>query len=396
MKDQALAYWLALLRVPGIGPINFMRLIQHFGDPPQILAAGNAEWQRIGLTEKLRRHLQQPDWAGVDKDLQWIENSHCQVITLNEEIYPPLLRKIHDPPPLLFILGNPQLLSSLQLAIVGTRSPSAYGQKIAHEFSKYLSSAGFTITSGLALGIDAASHWGTFAGNGKTIAVAGTGLDRVYPAQHRELAHKIAKEGALISEFLPGTPANKENFPRRNRIISGLSLGTLIVEASLHSGALYTAQQALEQGREIFAIPGSIHNPLVKGCHKLIKEGAKLVESASDIAEELFTHLPKLGANSHLWTSLQSPLKQPTLLAKPAPATNSNDSEPLLLTIAPDNNLEPEYTQLLSLLCNGPISIDHLVEQSGFRVEVISSMLLVLELQGKVTTQTGGLYLLTD
>jgi DNA processing protein len=220
----------------------------------------------------------------------------------------------------------------------------------------------------MALGIDAASHRGALNGCGKTIAVVGTGVDRVYPAQHHELAHQIAEAGVLVSEFPPGTPPKASHFPRRNRIISGLSLGSLVVEASLHSGALYTAQQALEQGREVFAIPGSIHNPLVKGCHKLIKEGAKLVETAADIVEELWMRMPAI-----------------------APSVNAVALPPTQETIG-EEELDTEYHRLLTYLCTGPTSIDHLVEQSGLTAETISSMLLILELRGLVAAQSGGLY----
>jgi len=357
-------YWLALARAPGIGPVSFLRLLERFGNPREVFAAGRSQW--YGLKSELISYLQSPDWEAVEKDLQWLETSGCQLLTLTHAAYPQRLRDIHDPPPVLFVRGDCSLLSSLQLAMVGTRRPSRHGEETAREFAQYLSKAGFTITSGLALGIDAACHRGALAGSGKTIAVAGTGLDRVYPAQHRELAHQIAQQGALVSEFFPGTLAKPTNFPRRNRVISGLSLGTLVVEAPLHSGSLYTAHQALEQGREIFAIPGHIHNPLIKGCHQLIKEGAKLVENAADIVEELLAHLPSLTV-------------QP-VPHKSAPAN-----------LLPDDELEPEYVQLLDFLAT-PTSIDNLVELSGLTAEAISSRLLILELRGLVAVQTGGLY----
>lgn len=371
-------YWLALAHAPGIGPVNFIRLLKRFGTPRKVFEAGKAEWQFFGLKGELLNFLQNPDWYVVEKDLQWLDSSGCQLLTLHHPDYPERLRNIHDPPPILFVLGERTLLSSLQLGMVGTRSPSHQGEEVAREFAHYLSCAGFTITSGLALGIDAASHRGALTGSGKTIAVTGTGLDRVYPAQHRELAHQIAERGALVSEFFPGTLAKPTHFPRRNRIISGLSLGILVVEAPLHSGALYTAHQALEQGREVFAIPGHIHNPLVKGCHKLIKDGAKLVENAADIIEELLTHLPTLtvqpmsGESTYSQRTSSSPSQLPELM---------------------DDELEPEYVQLLSLLGTKPTSIDNLVELSGLTAEVISSMLLILELRGLVAAQTGGLYI---
>ena len=200
-------------------------------------------------------------------------------MTLHDARYPELLKQIADPPSILFVQGDVSLLAKWQIALVGSRNPSASGRDTAYEFSRYLAQDGITINSGLAMGIDAASHQGALAAGGKTIAVIGTGLDRVYPAKHRELAHEIASTGAIVSEFALGTSPRAENFPRRNRIISGLSLGTVVVEAAVKSGSLITARMAMEQGREVFAIPGSIHNPLARGCHQLIRQGAKLVEN---------------------------------------------------------------------------------------------------------------------
>jgi DNA processing protein len=206
---------------------------------------------------------------------------------VNDGRYPPLLREIPQAPPVLFVHGDPDCLRVPQLAMVGTRNPTPSGRETARQFAAHLAGAGMIITSGLALGIDAAAHQGALAGGGRTIAVMGTSLDRVYPAKHRDLARAIAERGALVSELPTGTPALAENFPRRNRLISGLALGVLVVEAALQSGSLITARLALDQGREVFAIPGSIHNPLAKGCHALIRQGAKLVETANDIVEEL-------------------------------------------------------------------------------------------------------------
>jgi DNA processing protein len=241
----------------------------------------------------------------------------------------------------------------------------------------------------MALGIDGASHWGALAGTGKTIAVAGTGLDRVYPAQHRELAYKISESGALISEFSIGTTVKREHFPLRSRIISGLSLGTLVVEAPERSGARYAARHAIKQGREIFAVPGSIHNPLVKGCHQLIKEGAKLVESAADILEEL-----KIYRQIPPQTGIEIPA--PSVIENPKPPTNSTEktedsSLPEAKTL-PSSDLDSDYVRLLDYLEAGPTSIDNLVEQSGLTAGEISSMLLILELRGLVAVQAGGLY----
>ncbi len=261
--------------------------------------------------------------------------------------------------------GNPAVLATPQLALVGSRNPSAAGRDLAHDFARHLCGAGLTVTSGLALGIDAASHQGALDGEGLTIAVTGTGLDRVYPARHRDLAHRIAQRGALVSEFVPGTPPLAEHFPRRNRIISGLSLGTLVVEAALASCSLITARLAAEQGREVFAIPGSIHNPLARGCHSLIRLGAKLVENVQDILEELGPMVSDMPYN--------------TVLCSGENSVTGLDLD--------DNSLK-----LLDCVDFSPTSIDTLVERSGLTPEQVSSMLLVLELHNIVESASGGCY----
>ncbi len=280
-------YWLALARAPRIGPVNFVRLINHFGSPRGVFEAERWEWRALNMKADLLNYLQKPNWHAVENDMRWLAQPGNQLLTLSHPNYPPFLREIYDPPPILFVQGNGVLLGHFQLAMVGTRRSSREGEWTARMFAEYLSHQGLIITSGLALGIEGASHWGALVSTGKTIAVAGWGLDQIYPAQHSALTHKILETGVLISEFPPGTPVKREHFPLRSRIVSGLSLGTLLVEAPEGSTALYTARFALEQGREVFAIPGSIHNPLTKGCHHLIKEGAKLVETVEDILEEL-------------------------------------------------------------------------------------------------------------
>ncbi len=280
-------YWLALARAPRLKPINYLDLLKHFGNPRAVFDAAPNEWQALKLSANLINYLQNPNWYFVEKDIQWLAQQSHHLLTLHDPNYPQLLREIYDPPLLLFIQGDYSLLSSQQIAIVGTRRSSRYGEQIAGEFANALSHQGFCITSGMALGIDGASHRGALAATGKTIAVVGQGLNIIYPPQHQILAHQIIQTGALVSEFTPDTPIKRENFLRRNRIISGLSLGTLLIETPQRSGALSTARSAIEQGREVFAIPGSIHNPLVKGCHQMIKDGAKLVENLEDIIQEL-------------------------------------------------------------------------------------------------------------
>jgi DNA processing protein len=303
--------------------------------------------------------IKKSDWSLIDYDLSWLEQDNNSVITVHDSNYPAQLKEIADPPPLLFVRGNPKLLSLPQIAIVGSRNPSTSGLEIAFNFAKTLSHNGFTITSGLALGIDAASHRGALKANGYTIAVAGTGLDRVYPAKHKDLATDIVNTGAIISEFPPGTTAKANHFPRRNRIISGLSLGLLVVEAAKQSGSLITARMALEQNREVFAIPGSIYNPLARGCNALIREGAKLVETSQDILDELSQYNQQ----------------------------DENTPQPTM-----QSTLDLEQQTLLNLVMFSPTSIDALVENTNQSVEVISSMLLILELQGYVEATPGGYY----
>lgn len=356
------ACWLALHRAPGIGSIGFGRLLKEYGSPAAVLAAPE---KATDLSNETRHYLRQPDWGAVEQDLKWLEQPERYLLTLADPGYPPLLREIPDPPPVLFIHGDPSLLSLPQLAIVGSRNPSPTGAETAAQFATYLASSGLVITSGLALGIDAAAHEGALAAKAPTIAVAGTGLDRVYPARHRALAHAIAKGGALVSEFPIGTPPLPQNFPRRNRLISGLSLGILVVEAALQSGSLITARLGAEQGREVFAIPGSIHNPLARGCHRLIREGAKLVETAQDIWEELG---PLVGSMADL-----------------QPQEKHKKIE--------ESSRDPEYQILLDCLGYDPLPIDILVERCGLTAEAVSSMLLMLELQGRITALPGGRYL---
>ncbi|MCP5157983.1 MAG: DNA-protecting protein DprA [Gammaproteobacteria bacterium] len=359
---------MALLRAPGIGPARFARLLEHFGSAAAVFAASRAEWSGLDLPGAALDYLGAPDWRRVEADLAWLEQRDNHLLALADLRYPPLLRQISYPPPLLFVHGDPDCLRTPQLAIVGTRNPTPLGRETAHRFAEHLASAGMIITSGLALGIDTAAHMGTLANReGRTIAVMGTGLDRVYPAKNRELAHTIAERGALVSELPTGTPVAAGNFPQRNRLISGLALGVLVVEAAARSGSLITARLALDQGREVFAIPGSIHNPLAKGCHALIREGAKLVEMATDILEELGS------------------------LAVAGAIASSADALPKVVGARVDQ-VDEEYRQLLVAMSDEPCGIDLLVERCGLTAEVVSSMLLILELEGYVAAVPGGFY----
>ena len=351
-------YWLALTRIPGVGSQTALRLLTHL-TPEQIFQASSHHLQELGLSEKKIESIKDFSWDWVATDREWLADSTNHVVTWDDERYPLQLKEIADPPLLLFVKGDPSLLALPQIAMVGSRNPSAIGVRMALEFAEALASAGYVITSGMALGIDAASHQGALNVGGATIAVVGTGLDRVYPACHKTLASNIVDSGAMISEFPLTTKAKAGHFPRRNRIISGLCQGLLVVEAAQQSGSLITARMALEQNREVFAIPGSIHNPLARGCNALIRQGAKLVETINDVFEEL-------GQYNQAYTVI--------------PSQNSH-------TV-----LDLEQQNLLKLIPYSPIAVDTLVQESGFSVEAISSMLLVLELQGYVAAAAGGSY----
>jgi len=363
IHSDSLIDWLALYHAPGIGPASFHKLLEQFPDPAAVLNASSGQLQQVGLRDSSIDALRHPDSRTIERDLEWQAQPGNRILTCRDPDYPALLREIPDPPPLLYIHGNLHVLQEPQLAMVGSRNPTAAGRQTAIDFARHLSAAGLMITSGLALGIDAAGHQGALDAGAPTIAVMGTGLDRVYPARNRELAHRIAGVGALVSEFPPGTPPRAEHFPRRNRIISGLSLGTLVVEAAIRSGSLISARYALEQGREVFAIPGSIHNPLARGCHHLIRQGAKLVETAQDIMDEL-------GA---LATALD-------FTATPA---TDHDRQPQL----PD-----DYAQLLESIGFENTSVDMLVKTTHLTPAEVSSMLLQLEMNGYIAANPGGFY----
>lgn len=320
--------------------------------------------------------MQKPDADLIQPDLAWLEIPDNHLITCHDPRYPQYLRETAQAPPLLYVRGDPSLLAWPQLAIVGTRNPTPGGERTARNFAEHLARSGLAIGSGLAQGIDTAAHRGALAGDGATIAVMGTGLDRVYPASNRKLAHAIVEQGgALVAELPLGTPALPEHFPRRNRIISGMSLGTLVVEAALQSGSLITAQFALEQGREVFAIPGSIHSPQARGCHRLIRQGAKLVETADDILEEI-------------GPLLQNPLTVGNLNpTEDRPEPGKTDA-----TTSSTMELDEQYQSLLKHIGAEATAVDSLVNRCGLTADVVSSMLLILELHGYVAARPGGLY----
>ncbi|MDD2762304.1 MAG: DNA-processing protein DprA [Methylomonas sp.] len=357
-QNPSIKFWLALVRIPGVGPRAVQHLLGHFSIE-QLFQASRGSLSDIGLNDKLIDAIQHPPWELVEQDLEWLACPENAALTIADDDYPAQLKEIPDAPPLLFVKGDLKLLNQAQIAMVGSRNPSTVGLQTAVEFAEAIAAAGYVVTSGMALGIDAASHQGALNVGGHTIAVAGTGLDRVYPARHKQLATEIAATGALVSEFPPGTVAKAGHFPRRNRIISGLCQGLLVVEAAQQSGSLITARLALEQNREVFAIPGSIHNPLARGCNALIRQGAKLVETVDDIFEEL-------GQYNQSFKCIVSQLDQTAL--------------------------DLEQQNLLKLIPYSPITVDNLVQESGYSVEMVSSMLLFLELQGYIAAAAGGSY----
>ncbi len=349
-------------------------ILVYFGTLSTALETGQAGWKNSDiLSEKQLKTLFSDERPGlVESALSWGEQSNQHYLAIGSEHYPNLLASIDDAPVLLSARGNVSLLSDPQLAIVGSRHASKQGVNIAKDFAQHLSGQGLTITSGLALGIDAAAHQGGLQGLGKTVAVIGTGLDRIYPAANQNLARQIAEEGVMVSEFPLGTPPLAFNFPRRNRIISGLSVGTLVVEAALKSGSLITAKTAIDQGREVFAVPGSINNPQAKGCHQLIKQGAKLVESGQDIFEELSALIqlsltPPTPKNA-LANSPQLPFE---LQAREAPLPTA--SFPILAHIGYD-----------------PIGLDELAVLSKSPVSSIQGQLMMLELSGEIEAMSAG------
>lgn len=355
-EKNALAAWLRLTLTPGIGGESQRKLLAAFGLPEQVFAVGRLAAREIvgSRADALFDSNNQPAiQAAVEAALRWAEAPGQYIVTLADTAYPQNLLNIADPPSLLYVRGNPALLNHPTLGVVGSRNATPQGERTAQDFSRTLAGAGLCIASGLALGIDAAAHRGALAADGMTLAVVGTGADRLYPARNRELAQAIVEKGCLISEFPLGTPAIAANFPRRNRILSGLSRGILVVEAALESGSLITARLAAEQGREVFAIPGSIHSPVARGCHRLIKQGAKLVETAADILEEL---------------------------GETAPPTPANQG------------CQQADDPLLALLGHAPCHLDDLVTRSGQSVENLLTRLLTLELEGKLSSLPGNRY----
>ncbi|HWI84035.1 DNA-processing protein DprA [Ramlibacter sp.] len=366
MEREELAAWLRLALTPGVGTATARRLLAAFGLPQQLFAQAPAAWRQVAGGQAQALAVEPEGLAGqLDASWTWLradETAPRRILTLADPAYPPALLQTEDPPLLLYLLGRLPAEWPHAIAVVGSRNPTPQGLANARHFGRSFAQAGLTVVSGLARGIDGAAHEGALegapAGQLATIAVVGTGLDRVYPGQHLALSHEIARRGLLVSEYPLGTPPLAPNFPRRNRIIAALSAGTVVVEAALRSGSLITARLAAEQGKDVFAIPGSIHSPQARGCHALLKQGAKLVETAQDVLEELALPARRAGA---------------------APATD----EP--------GEREPE-SELLAALGFDPVSFDALVARTGMAPAVLQARLLECELQGHVARLPGGLF----
>ncbi|RSZ38434.1 MULTISPECIES: DNA-processing protein DprA [unclassified Variovorax] len=374
MERAELAGWLRLSLTPGIGDGAARRLLAAFGLPERIFAQPDAALREVVSHAQAEALMQPPTGlqAQIDLTWQWLQAGDDQVsrrvVTLGDAGYPASLLEMADPPLMLYVLGACDFdLTQLghSIAVVGSRNPTPQGATNARSFARALGEAGLPVVSGLALGVDGAAHLGALDAAGDvhrlaTVAVVGTGLDRVYPARHRDLAHRITLQGLIVSELPLGTPPLTQNFPKRNRLIAGLARGTLVVEAALQSGSLITARLTSEQGKEVFAIPGSIHSPQSRGCHALIRQGAKLVESVGDILEEL------------------PPLQAPRIAAAPAP--NGASAAPRA-----DN-------PLLEALGHEPVSLDALGARTGWSAAALQAKMLELELDGHVSRLPGGLF----
>ena len=356
--------WLALSFADNLGCYTIKKLLTHFANAENIINADANLLKRFKLNPQTIRALRNPNQQLIQQACQWASQNNHHIMTLADADYPYLLKQVPDPPPILYIIGNSQLLKQPQLAMVGSRNPSPIGLELAYQFAAELVKTGLVITSGMALGIDGASHRGALAAQGQTIAILGNGLNSIYPKRHQRLADEIMSNGALVSEFPLDMPPYRDHFPRRNRIICGLSMGTLVVEAALRSGSLITARLASEYNREVFALPGAINNPLARGCHYLIQNGAKLIESTQDILTEITQFAP-------LYNDLVDDKENP-----------AQDKAYLGLTQA--------EIQLLGCIGYEATTIDQTIARSGLTAHTVTAMLLNLELNGYICAAPGG------
>ncbi len=367
--------WLTIVNAPSIGGASLIGLIESMGGVAAVVAASLQDLTRHGVPNTTAAAITNPDQAAIEAGEQWLSMPGHHLLCWDSEDYPALLRRIDGPPAALFVDGDPTCLWQPQIAVIGSRNPTAGGLDHARDFSTTLARQGMTITSGLASGIDSAAHTAALDAGAMTIAVNGTGLDIVYPASSRELAERIRAQGAMISELPLGSPPRRQHFPSRNRIISGLSLAVLVVEAGLNSGSLITARKAAEQGRDVFALPGSLHNPMAKGCHRLIREGARLVETTADILQEL----------GPVAAELQMEIRQRL----------AQSEQPVKAVKRPADDVhrlleDSDYSAIWQVLGFDPKPVDTIIEQSGLSAREVSSMLLMMELKGMVKKQDNG------
>ncbi len=369
-NDNARA-WLRLLRA-GVAASAVRKIVDERGSAVAALAATRADWRAAGADDRTIAELR--DGKPVPAtDLAWLDGERHHLIGWDSPDYPALLRRTASPPPALFVEGDPDLLWHPQVAVVGSRNATAGGIDNARDFSRAIAVSGLVVTSGMAEGIDAAAHAAALDADAPTIAVVGTGTDMAYPRSNTRLAARIRAHGAIVSEFLPGTDARREHFPRRNRLIAGLALGTLVIEAADRSGALITARLAGDAGREVFAVPGSIHNPLARGCHKLIRQGAGLVEDAREVIAALAPVAAELA------DALRTRLGAAGASAKTPSTASGNDA----------GHVDPDHARVLKALGHDPVGLDSVVQRTGLTVAELSSILLHMELQGLVSSEHG-------
>ncbi len=368
--------WLTIVNAPSIGGASLIKVIESLGGAAAVIAASARDLIRHGIPEEAADAITRPDQVAIEKGLHWLSQPDHHLLCWDNDDYPALLRRINGPPAALFVDGDPGCLWQPQIAVIGSRNPTAGGLDHARDFAATLARQGMTITSGLASGIDSAAHSAAMDAGAMTIAVNGTGLDIVYPANSRQLAKRVRSQGAMISELPLGSPPKRQHFPSRNRIISGLSLAVLVIEAGLNSGTLITARKAAEQGRDVFALPGSLHNPMAKGCHRLIREGARLVETTADIMQEL----------GPIAAQLQMEIRQRLDQAVAGP--NETDVKPQRRK----NKLldDSDYRAVWEVLGYDPKPVDTIIEQSGLSAREVSSMLLMMELKGMVKKHANG------
>jgi len=366
LPSEESSAWVTLARAPALDAATLSGALEILRDAQGIIRASDTSRAKAGIPAAARQFLSSTKAVLSGAERAWLQNPRHRVVPFTDPHYPALLRSAERYPIALFVVGNVDVLNDPQLAVVGSRNPTAQGEDTAREFSEYLAGRGLVITSGLALGVDSAAHRGALMAQGVTLAVLGSGADVIYPLSNVPLAEEILQQGALVSGFPLGTPPRRENFPQRNAIIAGLSLGTLVVEAARRSGSLITARLAADLGRELFAIPGSIHSPLSRGCHELIRQGAKLTETAHDILSEL--NFSGFFANQ---------------------STASRDRE---REVPDERGMDKGHKILLDALGFDPADLDVLVVRTGFKPEAVSSMMLILELEGHVQAAPGGRY----